>query len=812
MAPQDIPKTAFRTYSGHYEYLVMPFGLSNAPGTFQALMNEVFAEYLRKFILVFFDDILIYSPDMQSHCKHIQIALQLLQANKLFAKKSKCVFAVPQVEYLGHIIRGDGVSTDPAKIAAVADWQPPSNVTQLRSFLGLTGYYRRFIKNYGVICRPLYDLLKKGQFLWLPEHQKAFQTLQQALISAPVLALPNFSKPFVLENDASGTGLGAVLMQDGRAIAYYSAALGKRNSSLSAYEKEALAIFHAVKRWRHYFLGNKLIIRSDQQSLKYITEQRIAEGIQHKLMLKLLEFDFTVEYKRGKENTAADALSRKFSSLFAISAVTPTWVLEVVNSYSADAKTTELLQKFLITPPDANSEYSLTAGVLRYKGRLVLGHDDKLKAKLISALHQSALGGHSGMKATYQRVKKLFYWSGMKKDIELLVSQCPICQRSKHEQCKYPGLLDPLPTPDMAWAHISLDFIEGLPKSQGKEVILVVVDRLTKYAHFIPLSHPYSVHTVTQAFIDNIVKLHGPPQVIISDRDRIFTSTMWKSIFKSFKVELRFSSAYHPQTDGQTERVNQCLETYLRCMIFSEPHKWASWLSLAEFWYNTSFHTALNITPFQALYGVAPPQISELSIPGPPDLDATAFLEAKQSMLDQIKIHLAQAQARMKKYADRNRSERVLEIGDMVYLKMQPYRMAAFGLRGAIKLHSKFYGPFRVTQKVGNRAYKLLLPDGVKIHPVFHVSQLKKHIGPTVVPSADLPLIDANGNIHTAPATVLQIRQIPRNNIAVVQWLIQWENLSPEESTWEDADFIKQIFPVFFRSTVEGWRDGNSVP
>jgi hypothetical protein len=326
MSPADVSKTAFRTYCGHYEYLVMPFGLSNAPGTFQALMNEIFAEYLRKFILVFFDDILIYSSDISSHCQHLSIALQLLRDNKLYAKKSKCVFGAPQVEYLGHIIKGEGVSTDPAKISAVADWVAPASVKQLRSFLGLTGYYRRFIKNYGLICRPLYDLLKKVPFLWTETQEAAFCTLKQALISAPVLALPNFSQPFVLETDASGSGLGAVLMQDGKALAYFSVALGPKNTALSTYEKEALAVLEAVKRWRHYFLGNKLIIRSDQQSLKYITDQRIAEGIQHKLMLKLLEFDFTVEYKKGRDNTTADALSRRFASLNALSAITPTWI------------------------------------------------------------------------------------------------------------------------------------------------------------------------------------------------------------------------------------------------------------------------------------------------------------------------------------------------------------------------------------------------------------------------------------------------------------------------------------------------------
>jgi hypothetical protein len=287
----------------------MPFGLSNAPATFQALMNDIFGDYLRKFILVFFDDILIYSENMSDHLQHLSIALSLLRQFQLYAKMSKCVFGVSQVEYLGHVISAQGVSTDPTKISAIAEWATPKSVTQLRSFLGLAGYYRRFIKGFGVICRPLHDLLKKGNFNWTAQHDAAFSQVQQALISAPVLALPNFSEPFTLETDASGVGIGAVIMQQGRPIAYFSAALCPRNAAMSAYEKEALAIIEALKRWRHYFLGSKLVIKTDQQSLKFITDQRITKGVQHKLMLKLLEFDFSIEYKKGKENVVADALS-----------------------------------------------------------------------------------------------------------------------------------------------------------------------------------------------------------------------------------------------------------------------------------------------------------------------------------------------------------------------------------------------------------------------------------------------------------------------------------------------------------------------
>jgi hypothetical protein len=312
-----------------------------------------------------------------------------------------------------------------------------------------------------------------------------------------VLALPNFAEAFTLETDASGSGIGAVIMQQGRPLAYFSAALCPKNAAMSTYEKEALAILEALKRWRHYFLGSKLVIKTDQQALKFITDQRVAEGIQHKLMLKLLEFDFTIEYKRGKENRVADALSRQFCQLLAVSVATPTWVKEVTTSYISDDHVRPLLEQFLITPPATDSPYTLHAGVLRFQGRIVVGNNTTLRKNLFTALHASAIGGHSGTRATYHRLKKLFYWPGMKKDVETWVAQCPVCQRSKHEHCHYPGLLDPLPVPDMAWTHISMDFVEGLPKSHGKDVIMVVVDRFTKYAHFIPLSHPYTVDSVT---------------------------------------------------------------------------------------------------------------------------------------------------------------------------------------------------------------------------------------------------------------------------------------------------------------------------
>lgn len=295
MAEEDIHETAFSTLQGHFEFLVLSFGLTNGPPTFQALVNFLFGPFT--FVVVFFDDILVFSKSLEEHKIHLSKVFATLQENQLYAKLDKCSFGQSEVEYLGHVISKEGVATDPAKITAIQEWPAPTNVTELRSFLGLSGYYRRFIQGYGLICRPLFDCLKKDAFSWQEPREQAFLTLKDKLTNAPVLALPDFTKPFVLEADACGYGLGAVLMQEGRPISYFSKTIGPKAAAMSTYDKEALAIIEAVKKWKHYFLATTLVIRTDQESLKYIQEQKLTEGIQHKLLLKLLGYNFRVEYK-----------------------------------------------------------------------------------------------------------------------------------------------------------------------------------------------------------------------------------------------------------------------------------------------------------------------------------------------------------------------------------------------------------------------------------------------------------------------------------------------------------------------------------
>lgn len=273
----------------------MPFGLTNAPANFQSLMNSVFKTFLRKFILVFFDDILIYNSSLEEHEQHLKLVFEVMRENKLYAKRSKCAFAVSRVEYLGHFISSEGISTDPAKIQAVQDWPRPATLKQLRGFLGLAGYYRRFVKSFGTIAGPLHALTKTESFLWSDEAETAFHALKAAMCHAPVLALPLFDKQFVVETDACGQGIGAVLMQEGRPLAYISRQLKGKQLHLSIYEKELLAVIFAVRKWRHYLLPSHFIIKTDQRSLKYLLEQRLNTPIQQQWLPKLLEFDYEIQ-------------------------------------------------------------------------------------------------------------------------------------------------------------------------------------------------------------------------------------------------------------------------------------------------------------------------------------------------------------------------------------------------------------------------------------------------------------------------------------------------------------------------------------
>ncbi|KAD7479902.1 hypothetical protein E3N88_03038 [Mikania micrantha] len=515
----DVPKTAFRTHSGHYEFKVMPFGLTNAPSTFQAIMNDLFRPFLRKFVLVFFDDILIYSRNMDQHVYYLDTTLQLLKSHSFFVKLSKCCFGQSHVNFLGHIITSEGVQVEEEKIVAIKSWPIPHNVTQVRGFLGLTGYYRRFVRNYGIIACPLTALTKKNGFHWNDEALAAFNALKTALTTAPVLHLPDFDKEFVVECDASSDGIGAIVSQAEHPIAYFSKGFTPSTRFKSAYDRELLALVLAVQKWNHYLFGRHFLIR--------------------------------------KENRRADALSRRPMCATLLTFTVPYCVDvgDIHEGLKTDPFTLDLLHK-LQNSSTPLPDFSLVDGFLFHRKRLVIPDVPGLRLKLLQEAHDTPTGGHGGFLKTLKRLSSQYFWPHMNKDIRLHVQNCITCQQQKYQTTSPAGLLQPLPIPNQICEDVSMDFIVGLPPSKRFDTILVVIDRLSKYAHFLSLSHPFTAKTVANLFCKEIVRLHGFPRSIVSDRDVVFLSQFWQELFRLSQTKLNLSSSYHPQTDGQSEVQN----------------------------------------------------------------------------------------------------------------------------------------------------------------------------------------------------------------------------------------------------------------
>jgi hypothetical protein len=419
-------KTAFKTHHGLFEFKVMPFRLSNAPATFQSAMNIIFEPLLRKGVLVFMDDILIYSSTLEEQVSLLQQVLKTLQTNNFFLKWSKCEFAKRELEYLGHTISGSSISTESSKIQAVSDWPAPQTMKELRGFLGLTGYYRRFIQHYAMISKPLTQLLKKGiQFQWTPKSQRAFDVLKQALVQAPVLSVPNFNEPFTLETDVSDQGIGAVLMQHGHPISYLSKPLSNKNKALSTYEKECLAIIMAMDKWRSYLTGQELVIQIDHKSVSFLADHKANTKIQQKALFKLMDLHFKIKYKKGSSNAAVDALSRYAHGdhVHAISTCVPTWVEKVVEGYSDDPQAQELLTELSLNSPN-DKGYSLEQGVIKFKNKVWIVNNQFAQRHILEALHNSGVGKHSRIQATYKRVHNLFSWPKLKQMAIEFVQAC----------------------------------------------------------------------------------------------------------------------------------------------------------------------------------------------------------------------------------------------------------------------------------------------------------------------------------------------------------------------------------------------------
>ncbi|KAI5338654.1 hypothetical protein L3X38_017925 [Prunus dulcis] len=617
---EDIPKTAFRTRYGHYEFLVIPFGLTNALAAFMDLMNRVFRPYLDHFVIVFIDDILVYSRTLEGHKKHLRLVLKTLRRKQLYAKFNKCQFWLDTVDFLGHVISAEGIYVDPCKVEAVVNWVQPTSVTKVRSFLGLAGYYRLFVEG--------------------------FQELKKRLTTAPVLAFSDNSENFVIYSDASLQGLGLVF---------------------------------TLKIWRHYLYGETCQIFTDHKSLKTA-------------YLPLL-----VELRKDSVDLGTTQQGGLLSSLH----VRPNLVERVIAAQLEDPNLC----------------------VIR-------------------------LEVENGTRTNY----------AIRKDGALKPS----------------GLMQPLPIPEWKWEHITMDFVFKLPRtSKRHDGIWVIVDRLTKSAYFLPLKETYSLSKLAKLFVDEIVRLHGAIAPILSDRDARFTSHFCKCLQEAMGTKLCFSTAFHPQTDGQSERTIQTLEDMLRACVLQLKDNWDTHLDLHI---TTVIIRALRWLRMRLCTGGS----VELLFVG---------------IREKLKI----AQDRQKSYADNRSKDLEFAVGDWVFLKLSPWKgVIRFGKRG--KLSPRYIGPYEITERIGPVTYILALPTELsRIHDVFHVSMLRKYMpDPSHVLEHQPVELREDLTYEKQPVQILDRKEqrLRSRSIPVVKVL--WRSQTVEEATWEPEAQMRAKYPYLF--------------
>ncbi|KAK8944961.1 ER lumen protein retaining receptor [Platanthera zijinensis] len=508
-----------------------------------------------------------------------------------------------------------------------------------------------------------------------------------------------------------------------------------------------------------------------------------------------LGYDFLIKYKAGKTNQAADTLSRiteipddpTIARLNILSSPLSPLLEGLEREYAADAMAQQIKQD-----PQAFPNWTLHHNYIMHHNRIYIPENSVIKARIIKEAHSSLLVGHSGIRDTLHRIQPQFFWRHMKKEITKFVNQCDVCQKAKSSNHLPYGLLQPLPTPSRLWADITMDFNTHLPKSKGHTIIFVAVDRFSKAAHFTPLKHPISGPLVANAFWGSVGKLHGLLESIISDRDTIFLSDFWVELFRLQGTHLKYSSSYHPQTDGLTERINRCLEQYLRIFSHEHPNNWSEYLNSAEYHYDTSYNSSTNMTPFEVMYGRPPPSLLPYTAGTTSNEAVDATLQTREELLHCLKQNLHKAQQRMKAQADRKRKELKLDKGDWVLLKLHPYRQLTMSRPRGRKLNLKYYGPFQVLDTIGATAYKLLLPPESRIHPVFHASMIKPYIGDPRAQIVNLPPDQWKNNPLHQPLAIINTQNILRKGQPVSQALVQWEGHAPADSTWEDISSLEE--------------------
>ena len=636
------------------------------------------------------------------------------------------------------------------KVKGIANWPMPQCIKDIQKFLGLANYYRRFIKDFAKIAKPLHQLVRKDEkWKWGEEQEEAFTKLKKIFIIEPVLAAPDLDKKMRVEADTSNYAMGGVLLAKGedrkwRPVAFILKSLNDTERNYKIHDKEMLAVVRYLEVWRHFLeeTRTKFEIWTDHKNLEYFMTNQKLNRRQARWTLFLSRFDFTLKHVPGTKMGKADGLSRRPDWRRGVerdnkdrTLVKAEW-LRKAGTEEVLIKGVDLLKK--VRESKANNDEVIKAveemkqaGVKmlrdeewREEDRLMLKErnvyvpkDEELRTEIIWLHHDTPVGGHGGQWKTVELVTRNFWWPGVTKEVKRYVEGCDSCQRNKNQVAAPAGKLMPNEAPEKPWMHITVDFITKLPLAQGYDAILVVCNRLTKMAHFIPTTDKTSVEGLVRLFRDHVWKLHRLPESIISDRGAQFAANLMKELNQILGIETRLSTTFHPQTDGQTEQTNQELEQYLRMFIDHRQKQWPEWLGTAEFAYNNKVNTSTKVSPFRANSGRDPRIGFGMRKQGKLK-GAKKFAERMKRIQKEAQTALKKAQEEMKKQADRKKGKaEEYQERDLVLLSMKDLKWQMKGRRME-KLTERFVGPYKVKRVISTNTVELELPKTVKIHPV----------------------------------------------------------------------------------------------
>lgn len=799
-------KTAFRCRYGHFEFNVVPFGLTNAPAAFSNMMLKVLDPVLDKWVVVYLDDILIYSESKTEHLQHIRSVLKLLRQHRLYAKLSKCSFMQEETEFLGHVISKDGLHTNAGLVRAIKEWPRPQKQKDVQQFIGLAQFYQQYIRNFADIALPLTSLLGEGrQFVWDDTTESSFLALKAAISSAPVLRIFDPNLPSTVETDASGFAVGAVLFQTddrgtSRPVAFTSRKMNPAERNYPVHEQELLAVVHALRTWRYYLDGSHFVVYTDHDTLRHFPTQPKLTRRQARWMELLQEYDFDFKYKRGADNVVPDALSRRPDyqeppptpmSINALDLQTDKGLRQrLIDGYNEDPRLASIYQSCLggKCPP----LYSLHDDLLYVERHgdtlLCIPKSSDLRLHLLHDVHDATIAGHLGFDKTYAALRRFAFWPQMSVDTRRYVESCPSCQRNKAVRRLPAGLLRPLEIPEQRWDTVTMDFVTKLPKTARKfDAITVFVDKLSKQVHFAPSRTTDTAVDVANRFFNNVFRLHGMPTTIVSDRDSKFSSNFWRRLHERLGTKLAMSSAFHPQTDGQSERAIQTLKTMLRNLVNHKQDDWDLYLAAAEFAYNNAVHSSTGVTPFFLNHGFHPRVPASLLSPvDSPNTNFDSFVSSQESALANARKSLLDAQASQAKYADSRRRKHSYKEGDLVLLSSENITTAYDSTRPASSLQARYFGPFTLLKQRSPVSFQVELPSTMRIHDVFHVDRFKpyrsspEYLGRRSLPPPEPDIVEGVEEYEVEAILDHKLRRRKMN------FLVKWVGYdAAKDATWE---------------------------